>query len=135
MMLNFLKNCMKAIQQPWFTFDVPPDALREAMRDAVYEDNIPEVIRLAQEGAPLNAHFWVQEPDTPITYAAFHGQFDMIKTLLELGADINGRGEGRWTALMKATSRGRLEIVQYLLENGADATLTSKNGETSPRHL
>src|SRR5690606_17586182 len=47
--------------------------------------------------------------------------FEAVKLLLELGADPNAREtmDGR-TALMGAAHKGRSEVVQLLVDNGAD---------------
>ena len=43
-----------------------------------------------------------------------------VNTLLELGADVNARDLDGRTALMGAAHKGRSEIVQMLVEHGAD---------------
>lgn len=104
--------------------------LREAMRDAVYHDDIPRVIQLAQEDAPLDGWFYSNDPDIPIVCAASDGSLPMVRTLAELGANVNGRGMEGETALMSAAFNGHTEVVQFLLEQGADATAKSRSGET-----
>jgi len=48
---------------------------------------------------------------------------DVVKLLLENGADINLKDKNDYTALMFATDKKHLEkhlkILEYLLENGA----------------
>ena len=48
------------------------------------------------------------------------GHFEIMKHLVENGADLNARDENNDTALMKAFQKGRFDIVKYLVENGAD---------------
>jgi len=50
--------------------------------------------------------------------------YDAVKFLLELGADVNAQDtlDGR-TALMGAAHKGRNDIVQLLVDHGADMSL------------
>ena len=65
--------------------------------------------------------------------AAGAGKLGMVEFLLGLpGMDIDGR-PGGWrkgtTALMEAVEKGRVEVVEYLLVNGADPELVSGGRE------
>jgi ankyrin repeat protein len=63
--------------------------------------------------------------------ACYKGNFDVIKMLIELGADVNGGDYGASeNPLMHAARHGHLEIAQYLLENGADIEARSYEGNT-----
>ena len=52
--------------------------------------------------------------------AARMGDSTGVKTYLEQGVDVNGRGPGRRTALHLAADEGHKEVVELLLEHGAD---------------
>ncbi|KAH7377131.1 hypothetical protein B0T11DRAFT_27613 [Plectosphaerella cucumerina] len=56
----------------------------------------------------------------PVHLAALTGQIEMVKRLLEEGADVNAQGGDYGNALQAASSEGRDETVQLLLEEGAD---------------
>jgi hypothetical protein len=43
----------------------------------------------------------------------------MVKLLLEHGADVNAKDKGGWTALKRAQKRGAKEIVELLKAHGA----------------
>ena len=63
--------------------------------------------------------------------AVSHGKLDMVRMLLETGADINCQDEDGSTALMCASEHGHLEIVKQLLASpDCDPTL-SDNVRTS----
>lgn len=64
--------------------------------------------------------------------AAKDGDLEKLKSLLDENAElINDRDPMLgYTPLHRAASQGNYEIVQYLLENGADVNPKSKKGET-----
>jgi ankyrin repeat protein len=51
--------------------------------------------------------------------AAGEGHLEIVKLLLEHGADVNAKTAYE-TALHLAAEKGHLEIVKFLLEHGAD---------------
>ncbi|KAJ6599684.1 ankyrin repeat-containing domain protein [Mycena vulgaris] len=51
---------------------------------------------------------------------------DIVRLLLENGADVNTTGVGDRSTLQVASSRGHKDIVCLLLEHGADLTATSR---------
>ena len=52
--------------------------------------------------------------------AALAGEVDVVRTLLDLGADVNGRGPSGLTPLQAARLRGQAEVVAFLTTRGAD---------------
>lgn len=71
---------------------------------------------------------------SPLHWACFNGDLDMVTYLLNAGADIRMRDNDGYTPLHKAVWKGRLDCVRYLLERGADPTMNSNKGFT-PLHL
>ncbi len=49
----------------------------------------------------------------------------------ELGADVNARDLNGYSAVHHAAARGDNELIQYLVEQGADVTTVSRGGETT----
>ena len=58
---------------------------------------------------------------------------DAVKVLLEAGADINAVNEADFTALHGAAFRGLNEVVQYLVEHGANINARDFRGRTPYR--
>jgi ankyrin repeat protein len=49
----------------------------------------------------------------------------------ELGADVNARDANGYSPLHWAASRGDNEVIHYLVDKGADATVVSRSGQTT----
>ena len=65
---------------------------------------------------------------TPLMLAAQTGTFEMVKYLVDSGADVNATNHKNWTALMQAAAYGTVEMVKYLVEHGADVNATNEDG-------
>lgn len=64
-----------------------------------------------------------------LSWAAKHGNIEMIDILIEGGVDVNYKNPGGYTALMKAAQWCKLEAVEHLVEKyNADLNLVSKEG-------
>ena len=56
-----------------------------------------------------------------LNIAANYGQLEIVERLLEIGIDINHpSGFNKVTALHGAAREGRIEIMNFLLKNGAN---------------
>ena len=64
----------------------------------------------------------------PLGTAAFVRSVPLARLLLDSGADVNGRGEGGFTALHSAAQNGDEELARLLLERGADPGLAADDG-------
>lgn len=68
--------------------------------------------------------------NTPLFYASQKGARDIVKLLVENGADVNLANNHSSTPLHIVSQSGNKEIVAVLLENGADINGTDKEGKT-----
>lgn len=59
-------------------------------------------------------HFF-QHGQTALMLAVSHGRLDMVKLLLEAGADPNIQDTDGSTALMCAAEHGHIDIVKHIL--------------------
>jgi ankyrin repeat protein len=82
---------------------------------------------LIEHGAGVNVH--TQQGRTPLMAAAKrNGNADLVRLLLEKGADVRTPGD---TTLIQAAQSGDLEIMRLLIESGANVNCISPRlGET-----
>jgi ankyrin repeat protein len=78
---------------------------------------------------------WVSAPGgqrwTPLHFAAWHNDSDMIKTLVSGGAMLSPQNMDGWTPLYLAVERGSLDAVRILLRAQADTSIGDHNGLTA----
>jgi ankyrin repeat protein len=65
----------------------------------------------------------------PLGTAAFVRSVPLARLLLDSGAEVNGRGEGGFTALHSAAQNGDEDLARLLLERGADRSLATEDGK------
>lgn len=67
---------------------------------------------------------------TPLFAASREGHADVVRSLLEAGADVEKRSLRKCTALMGAAEKGFADVVTILLDYGAKAALTDEEGRS-----
>lgn len=88
-------------------------AIEKCIADGEWDANRPLTLNLQKSGFLL------------LSAAAEHGLVSLTRQLLKSGADVNGRMRGEDTPLMIACTAGHGEIVDLLLEAGADVNKKS----------
>ncbi len=75
---------------------------------------------------------------TPLQLACYKGNMDMIKLLVENGADVNYSPRSTYATplgiMMQSDSVEKMRIIDYLIENGADVDY-DKSGYKNPGYL
>jgi len=67
---------------------------------------------------------------TSLYSAAFHNKMDMVKLLIQRGADAKEANDDGWAPLHAAAYSGSADMVSALLEGGAVADVADKQGTT-----
>ena len=67
---------------------------------------------------------------TALDEAAYNGEVEVIKALVEAGAEVDHADNSGWTALHVAAQESHVEIIQALLHAGADLNLAVNDGDT-----
>jgi hypothetical protein len=106
-----------------------------ALIRACENDDLPEAIKLLQEGVEPNGEDFIHETgktdveylaplrDAPIVCAAKRGNLELVRILLEYGANPNWCCCSCVTALHEAILNEHPAVVAFLLAHGADATI------------
>jgi ankyrin repeat protein len=101
---------------------------------SVYFGRVETARFLLGEGANPNTSSANQFKVRPIHSAAAHldadRSLDLVRILLEGGADPNVTQAGGWTPLHQAAAHGREEVAKLLVEKGASLTAKSDDGRT-----
>jgi ankyrin repeat protein len=103
---------------------------------AFWRGSRPIVQFLLEHGSDSNARVQLSVPGvdvlTTLMGGAMHGDAEIVRVLLENGADCNVQGGdfGR-TALLLAATTGSAETVKLLLERGADVNATDHLGNSA----
>jgi cytohesin len=99
-----------------------------AMIKAAGRGDLEEVRRLVQQNRMLLDGHW-NTTSSPLVAAANGGRVEVVRYLLDEGADINHRRRGNVSAIEAACEEGRLEVAVLLLARGAD-TAPDRHGWT-----
>ena len=68
---------------------------------------------------------------TPLHWAVYHGDVDLVRTLIGLGADVHAVNDYGSTPMSEAALVGSTPILESLLEAGADVESPNADGQTA----
>mmetsp|Transcript_41872 Transcript_41872/g.100899 ORF Transcript_41872/g.100899 Transcript_41872/m.100899 type:complete len:251 (-) Transcript_41872:94-846(-) len=104
------------------------DSNSEIIR-AARDGNLSRVQELWERGADVNhkngGNGW-----TSLHWACEGDHLEVVKVLIEKGADVHAKNRIGGTSLHAACSTGQLELVKLLVEKGADVRATNIHGKT-----
>lgn len=84
---------------------------------------------LVENGASINSHS-DEFKESALTLACYKGHLDMVRFLLEAGADQEHKTEEMHTALMEASMDGHVEVARLLLDSGAQVNMPADSFES-----
>ncbi|XP_051509752.1 KN motif and ankyrin repeat domain-containing protein 3-like [Myxocyprinus asiaticus] len=106
-------------------------AVMLAALSAVKEEDDMAVVQKLFRLGNVNAKA-SQAGQTALMLAVSHGRQEMVRALLDCGANVNIQDDEGSTALMCASEHGRAEIVSLLLEqHGCDITVIDNDGSNA----
>ncbi len=117
----------------FFSFTLSAD-VNEEFIEAVKDTNIEKVKILLKSKVNLNATD--SREMTPLLIASVDNNLELVKLLVEAGADVNRKQkETGKTALMYSSANGHVEILRYLLSRpGILINAKDKEGKTALVH-
>ena len=98
---------------------------------AVFFGHADTVDALLAAGADVNLTSQESMKMPPLGSAMAVQRNDIARTLIEHGANVNGKAVNDLTALHTAAARGNLEAAKLLLDHGADINAASTDGKTA----
>ncbi|KAF3929376.1 Ankyrin-2 [Dactylella cylindrospora] len=107
---------------------ISQETLSNSLYQAVDKEK-ESTVKVLLEEFSADANAKGEEFGNALTAAAYDGTIEIVKMLLEHGADINS--PDGW-ALQSAASQGHFEVVEYLLEKGADVNGCADTEKFSP---
>ena len=98
--------------------------------EAIRRQNKTEVDQLLVAGTD------VSQPDPefgipPLSWAAHYGDLEIARRLIAQGADVNQKNRDGYRALHSAAFLGFPDVVELLLEHGADPAALGKSNDTA----
>lgn len=82
-----------------------------------------------EHGAGINTHS-NEFKESALTLACYKGHLDMVRFLLEAGADQEHKTDEMHTALMEASMDGHVEVARLLLDSGAQVNMPTDSFES-----
>ena len=82
---------------------------------------------MLEEGVPVDC-IGVDD-NTALLIAVLHKKTDVIRLLLQNGADVNKRDRSGFTPVHEAAMWNKTEVIAMLINHGASINITNNEGE------
>jgi len=124
--LRSLKALSALLESPLTDVNIRNRAGETALMWACLQGELDLAKRLIARGAQVNQAGW-----TPLHYAAIAGHLSVVQYLLERNAYIDAPSPNQSTPLMVAARQKQTTVAKYLVEAGADPSLSNEAGLTA----
>lgn len=101
-----------------------------SLLDAARDGDATAALQLIEAGADVRAAR-SSDGTTALHWAAHHGELELAKRLLKVGADANARNDYGSTPMQEAATRGDAALLTVLLKAGANVESPNDEGETA----
>lgn len=105
-------------------------SLSVRLKLAIDENNIEDVETIINQIEDLDNFNFNIEGTNPLHYAILEDNIEIVKILVEYGADVNLKNNN-YTPCMSATFVGNLEIIKLLVEYGGNCDLITTRGHSA----
>jgi len=105
--------------------------VNDILRISVYKGHSGVVKLLLEKRPNIDLLDYHGERETVLMEAAHLGYADMVKILLDNGAEPDQQYRGSATSLMLAAENGHVEVVKLLIDHGADVNKKDLYGKTA----
>lgn len=134
------RSDVQAAYARWETFKIDTRYRSSLLTMGIVENRPNLVEQGLNEGESPNRRYSYEEDNdsittpnrvkiiTPIVQATVNGSLEIVRLLIEHGADPNLAQKNGEYALLDAANRGYVEIAEYLLDHGADPNLDTGIG-------
>ncbi len=102
----------------------------QALFNSAKHGDLQTIDAIIKSGFPLNSREQ-SSGATAIIMASRHGHTDVVRALLNAGADVQTQDNKDMTALLWATQGGHFEVVHALSDHGIDTEVRNSAGETA----
>jgi ankyrin repeat protein len=102
---------------------------KELLLNASYKDDF-QILSLLLDKTKLKPNVCDENGDTLLIIASYKGNTEIVRLLLENGANPNKVNRYKYTALSLASQNGHIEIVRLLLDKKADPNIPKQQGPT-----
>lgn len=107
----------------------------ELARQAACTDDAEKLLKYVTMGVDMNAQIPANNGQPLLCWAANNNSKRAVMLLLAMGANINALNCHGNSALIHATWKGHLEIVQILLDNGAKVDIAATESKMTALYL
>ena len=106
-------------------------AREKSLLQAISKKEGEKALRMLRTGSSLDANLVDPSGRTLLMNAVVSGLGDLVKELLDRGANVNAKSKEGQTALMLAADFGHLDILRQLLTKGADHKVKDQDDWTA----